>query len=52
MNHLVLQGDNMIIHQQQAHSSVAHQLLQKGVGSLVIIKAHFDSQVQEEVPIP
>ena len=42
----------MIIQQQQAHSGVVHRLLQEGIGGLMIVKAHVNSRVQEEVPIP
>ena len=45
MNHLVLQGNNMIIQHQRAHSGVTHQLLQEHVSGLIIVKAHVDSQV-------
>ena len=51
MNHLVLQGDDMIVQQRRTHGGVPHRLLQEGIGGLVIVQAHLDSRIQEEVPI-
>ena len=41
----------MVIHQWQAHGGVPHWLLQEGVGNLVIVEAHCNSWIQEEVPV-
>ena len=41
----------MIIQHQQANGSIPHQLLHEGIGYLIVVKPHRNSQIEKEIPI-